>query len=394
MTLHATQRFADALGRTTPRTRSQLYWVARVCLVSDIRQLDTFDAVFDVIFEGDALPTGREARKRESAPPAREDSDMHLRLGGRSEAVSSGGGVPWTSAPSAAGDEDDDVTDEHIVLPDLLPASLAALADRSFDSLLDSELAEIGRWLESATIQWPTRRVRRMHAWHSGRELDRRETLRRAHKTGGDPFELVWRTRHVRPRKVVMLADVSGSMQTFVRPYMHVMRALATHTQAEVFAFATSITRITPALRRNDPADAIEAASQLVEDRFAGTRIATSLRELQRHPTWSTALRGAVVLIASDGWDTDPADMLSERMSRLARLANRIVWVNPRSAAHDFEPLVAGMAAALPHCDVMLSGHTLRAMHDVLVALAHPRGQLKVRSRFVVPNDRSVGSDR
>lgn len=320
VTLHATQRFADALGRTTPTTRTQLYWVARVCLLSDIRQLDSFDAVFDVVFEGDALPTGRDARKRHDAPPAQEDSDMNLRLGGESDAASSVGGVPWTSAPSASGDEDEDESDEHIVLPELLPASLAAVADRSFDELLESELAEIGRWLEGATIRWPTRRVRRMHAWHSGRELDRRETLRRAHKTGGDPFELVWRTRHVRPRKVVMLADVSGSMQTFVRPYMHVMRALATHTHAEVFAFATSITRITPALRRSDPAEAIDAASELVADRFAGTRIATSLRELQTHPTWSTALRGAVVLIASDGWDTDPPDVLSDRMLSLIHI--------------------------------------------------------------------------
>lgn len=166
-----------------------------------------------------------------------------------------------------------------------------------------------------------------------------------------------------------MLADVSGSMQSFVRPYMHVMRALTTHAEAEVFAFSTSLTRITPALRRHDPSEAISAASELVDDRYSGTRIATSVQQLVSHPTWSTSVRGAVVLIASDGWDTDPPEELAQRMARLCRMTNRIVWVNPRAAAEEFEPLVGGMAAALPYCTTMLSGHSLRALREVLVAL-------------------------
>jgi uncharacterized protein with von Willebrand factor type A (vWA) domain len=166
-----------------------------------------------------------------------------------------------------------------------------------------------------------------------------------------------------------MLADVSGSMQTFVRPYMHVLRALTTHVDAEAFAFSTTITRITPALRRSDPVDAVAAASELVDDRFSGTKIATSLQTLMSHSSWSTLLRGSVVLIASDGWDTDSAEEMDRRMQRLSRMAHRVIWVNPRAAADGFEPLVGGMAAALPHCDVMLSGHSLRAMRDVLLAI-------------------------
>jgi uncharacterized protein with von Willebrand factor type A (vWA) domain len=182
-------------------------------------------------------------------------------------------------------------------------------------------------------------------------------------------MELHWTKHRRRTRRIVMLADVSGSMQTFVRPYLHVLRALTTHTDAEAFAFATTITRITPALRRSDPVAAVEAASELVEDRFSGTRIASSLQTLVSHSSWSTLVRGSIVLIASDGWDTDPADEMAVRMARLARMAHRIVWVNPRSAADGFEPLVGGMAAALPHCTTMLSGHSLSAMRAVLSAL-------------------------
>jgi len=166
-----------------------------------------------------------------------------------------------------------------------------------------------------------------------------------------------------------MLADVSGSMQTFVRPYLHVLRALATRVDAEAFVFSTTITRITPALRRADPLQAIDAVTDLVDDRFSGTKIASSLQTVLSHKTWSATLRGSVVLIASDGWDTDPPEQMAIRMSRLARMAHRVVWINPRVAADEFEPLVGGMAAALPHCDELLSGHSLRAMREVLLAI-------------------------
>lgn len=166
-----------------------------------------------------------------------------------------------------------------------------------------------------------------------------------------------------------MLADVSGSMQPFARAYLHLMRALGRSVDAETFAFSTRLTRLTPSLRHRDVRTAIERASEEVDDRFTGTRIATSLGTLLRHPSWSTLVRGSVVIIASDGWDTDPPEELDARMRRLARMAHRIIWVNPRSAGAGYEPLAAGMAAALPHCDAFLSGHSLAAVEDLLTAI-------------------------
>lgn len=369
ISIHSAERLAQALEAMTPTALSELYWLCRVSLVHDVGDLDTFDKAFDVIFEGGALPIGRDARKSNRQQPPAYANDQQVKLAGRNQAAEGAGGVQWSTAPSAAPDSSIPDDEDDIVLPELLPSELAELADTPFDQLSDVELAEIGSWLEQVIISWPTRPVRRTRKDRRGATLDRRGTLSAARRTAGEPIELVWRSKLLKPRKVVMLADVSGSMQTFVRPYMHVMRALTRHAQAETFAFSTDLTRITSALRQEDVQQGIEKASELVDDRFSGTKIATSLATLVRNPTWSTSVRGAVVLIASDGWDTDPPEQLARHMTRLARLSHRIVWVNPRASADDFEPLVGGMAAALPHCDTMLSGHNLRALREVILAL-------------------------
>lgn len=367
--LQATERFAAALDTIAPRTRTELYWLSRVSLVSDLGDFDTFDRVFDVVFEGGALPTGRDARKAQPQPPPSPD-DAHQRLHQRPDAPEAPGGVPWMSSPSISDGDNDPAGESDLELPELLPADLAEIAEEPFDRLNNQDLERIGAWIENAIVSWPTRTVRRTQVSRRGRTVDARQTLRRAQRTGGDPIDLAFKRRRQRPRRVVMLADVSGSMQSFVRPYLHVMRALATLADAEIYAFATELTRITTALRSTEPSAAIERASELVDDRFSGTRIANSIFSLTSHPTWSTSVRGAVVLVASDGWDTDPPEVLDQRMARLARMAHRVVWVNPRAAAPDYEPLVAGMAAALPHCSVMLSGHNLHALRAVLNALA------------------------
>lgn len=180
------------------------------------------------------------------------------------------------------------------------------------------------------------------------------------------------------PRKVVVLLDVSGSMEPYARAYLHLTRPLAMRHQAEVFAFATRLTRITAAVRMRSPADAIDHISGSVGDRFAGTRMTTSLRTLLHHRSWSTFVRGAIVVICSDGWDADDPALLDRSMRRLHLLAHRFVWVNPRAGADRFEPRTAGMAAALPHCDRFLAGNTARSMHAVIDAVigTSGRGQL------------------
>ena len=168
-----------------------------------------------------------------------------------------------------------------------------------------------------------------------------------------------------RPRRVVMLCDVSESMRAQAPAYLHLMRAFATVCEAEVFAFATALTRLTPALRQNSARAAIEQASAAVGDRFGGTRIASNLTALldSHH---GNALRGAIAIVASDGWDSEPAERMTVAMRRLRRRAYKILWLNPRAGAPGFRPDVAAMAAAAPFCDELLPAATFADLTDVV----------------------------
>ncbi|MEL6983047.1 MAG: VWA domain-containing protein [Actinomycetota bacterium] len=182
------------------------------------------------------------------------------------------------------------------------------------------------------------------------------------------------RRRSTEPRPLVMVADVSGSMESFTRIYLHLLRAFAQRPEIasfEAFVFATGLHRVTPALRQRDAGAVIDRLTAETADRFGGTRIATNLGRLLTGTRWSNAVRGATVVMVSDGWDADAAEQLGRRMARLGRMAHRVVWVNPRAGDQAWRPEVAGMAAALPHVDQLCSGHSLRAMATVIDAIGH-----------------------
>ena len=165
-----------------------------------------------------------------------------------------------------------------------------------------------------------------------------------------------------------MLADVSQSMQSYSTAYLHLMRAFARSGRAETFAFSTSLTRLTPALRHKSAQLAIEQATEQVVDRYGGTHLAGSLRALLAS-RYGSVLRGGILVIASDGWDSDEPAALATAMARARRRAHRVIWLNPRAAAPGFAPLVGSMAAALPFCDKFLPANTIRAMPEALEAI-------------------------
>jgi hypothetical protein len=361
------EAFAKALRRSGVGSRSELYWVTRISLVRRQADLALFDQVFAAVFDDVVLRLDPNARRRR--PPATassEDSWAQLPSGADHD-ESEGGGLPWATLPTPV------ASAEHpgetaIVVPERLPSRLEALADTPFEQLNPADLALLGTWLEAALTRWPTRRSRRMMTHPAGRTVALRPTLARARATGWEPIELV-RTRPVRKRRrLVMLCDVSQSMQAYSTAYLHLMRAAVIATDAEVFAFATTLTRLTPVLSHRSVEEAIEQASRAVTDRFGGTRIASNVQALLRSRHGSTT-RGAIVIIASDGWDGDEPAELAAGMARLRRRAHRVIWMNPRAAAPQYAPLVGAMAAALPYCDELVSAHTLRAMADVLNAI-------------------------
>ncbi|MFE9689643.1 VWA domain-containing protein [Micromonospora sp. NPDC005806] len=349
--------FVRALAASPPVSLSTLYWTARVSLIRQHAHLAAFDRVFAAVFtDAPPLPPTRSA-----APSGRRD-DVHVPVPADTDNATSGGGLPWATLPPAVAETED--SEAVTRLPERRPAALAGLADRPFDELDGGQVALLGEALREAVAAWPTRRTRRHAASPTGRRVALRPTIARARRTAWEPVEVVRERPVRRPRRVVLLCDVSESMRAQATAYLHLMRAFAVVADAEVFAFATTLTRLTVALRHTSAAAAVAQASAAVTDRFGGTRIATNLRALlaSHH---GDAVRGAVVVIGSDGWDSDPPGELADTMARLRRRAYRIVWLNPRAGAPGFVPRVAGMAAALPYCDRLLPAGTFRDLMDV-----------------------------
>jgi uncharacterized protein with von Willebrand factor type A (vWA) domain len=183
---------------------------------------------------------------------------------------------------------------------------------------------------------------------------------------------LIGRTQARRPRRLVVLCDISGSMEPYARAMIQLLYCAAGGARAEVFTFATRLTRLTRALAGSRPAAALALAGQTAPDWLGGTRIGASLRDFNDGYGRRGMARGAVVVIISDGWDTGDPAVVRREMERLSLIAYRIVWVNPRTKNSGYQPLAGGMAAAWPHCDAVLSGHSLHALDELAAALADP----------------------
>jgi uncharacterized protein with von Willebrand factor type A (vWA) domain len=239
------------------------------------------------------------------------------------------------------------------------------LRTKSFAELTDDELADLAELMKRLRLNVPSRRVRRREPARKG-DPDLRRTLRGSFRTGGEPFERAWRTRRRRQRRLVLLLDVSGSMADYSRALVLFARAaLRADRRWEAFCFGTRLTRVTRALSAGEPNEALRRAAEEVVDWNGGTRIGEALRALTR----TNAVRGAVVVICSDGLDVGDPELLRAEMARLSRLAHRIVWLNPLKQDPAYEPLARGMRDALPHVDVFLSGHNLAALEAIGRAL-------------------------
>lgn len=341
--------------------RSRLYWTARITLVRDKEDLPVFDAVFAAVFDA----AGHAEGHSHAQPAAGSSADTYVPVDGRADGDDSGGGLPWATLPAAA--EADDGAADGVRLPFRSPSALEGSADVPFGGLDAVELARLTAAVAAA--RWPTRRSRRREVAARGSRIALRPTLARARRSGWEPLILARERPVVRRRTVVLMCDVSQSMQQYAPAYLLLMRALARTTECEVFAFATSLTRLTPTMKRLSADAAVAEASEKVTDRFGGTRIATNINACLRS-VHGSAVRGGVVLIASDGWDNDEPRDLGLAMARLRRRAHRVVWLNPRAAAPGFAPLTGPMRAALPYCDSLLPAHDTATLAGVVRAIA------------------------
>jgi uncharacterized protein len=355
--------FAQALATVEPVSRRRLYWTARGVFVSDRMQVRAFDAVFASVFG--AAPTPEDATEPDDAPIDSPPDDEARRT---TDGAPRGAATPTDSGT----DRSSEPTTEEIPVP-VLASDEEVLRTKRFDTLSPDELARLYRLMTRLRVATPTRRTRRADRNRHGARIDMRRTLRRSLRTGGDPIRLARRRRRIVHRRLVVLCDISGSMEPYARAYLQFLTCAAgAGPNAEAFVFATRLTRLTRALTSRNPERAIERAATAAPDWSSGTRIGDALKSFNdRHGRRGMA-RGAVVVILSDGWERGDPALVAREMERLRRVAHRIVWVNPRLSARGFEARAAGLVAALPRCDALVSGHSLEAMDEVVEAISTP----------------------
>jgi uncharacterized protein len=367
------ERFASAVTIARPDNLGALYRCALATLVSGKDDIDVLRAVFNRVFGGlDGRADGRGAEQPPALPLRPPVSPENLLAMAARAAKSHVGEVQPAGTPDAGEEGAGEAEPEREIEHRYLGSTVERLAGQDFADMSESELALLVGLMRSITLAVPMRRSRREHRRPGGPRIDLRSTLRQARRTGGHAFRLISRAPSRRPRRLVVLCDISGSMEPYARAMIQLLYCAAGGAEAEVFTFATRLTRLTPALRRTLPSLALQRAGEAAPDWLGGTKIGDSVKVFNDVYGRRGMARGAIVVIISDGWDTGDPEVLRREMERLSLVAFRIVWVNPRTKSASYQPLAGGMAAAWPHCDAVVSAHTLGALDQLADALADP----------------------
>ncbi|HKV87611.1 MAG TPA: VWA domain-containing protein [Candidatus Dormibacteraeota bacterium] len=268
--------------------------------------------------------------------------------------------------------------------PTTFPASSSGysseelLRHKDFEQMTWQESEQVRRLLEQAPWRVAERKTRRLRPASAGR-IDLRRSARHAIRSSGELMKLFRRRPRVRRRPLVLICDVSGSMERYSRLLMIFAHAIARREDLEAFVFSTRLTRITRLLRHRDLDRALESVSKGVHDFSGGTRIGDALGDFNRHWARRVLGHGAVVIIVSDGWDRGDPGRLSHELVHLRRSAHRLIWLNPLLGTEGYQPLTRGMAAALPHVDDFRAAHNVNALDDLGRLLASLDGRSRSR---------------
>ncbi|MHB8658125.1 MAG: vWA domain-containing protein [Solirubrobacteraceae bacterium] len=339
-----------ALAVVDPAVREDARLALRTVLCSGREDLERFEAAFVGVF-------GAGPRLSDEAP------------------VSELGTIEREALPHAAVPADDPMGRPPSGKPEqrAVPAawsSVELLLEKDFSRYTEAEIVLARRLIARLARRGPVRRSRRLRpVRRRGRRPDLRRMVRASLRTGGEPVLAPWLGPSQRPRPVVLVCDVSGSMAPYARMLLQYMHAcVAARARVEAFAFGTKLTRVTRELEGRDHDRALERAVLAVSDLSGGTRIGEALAELNRRHGRRVG-RGAVVVILSDGWDRGDPELVASEMARLRRTAHHLVWLNPLAAHPRFEPLSRGMQAAMPHTDTLLAGNSLASLEQLAETL-------------------------
>jgi uncharacterized protein with von Willebrand factor type A (vWA) domain len=351
--------FARAVAALGLTDRDSLYWAGRATMIGRKEDFSAYDEAFADWYRG--LTTQGDLRVELNLPtPGAKRQVAWGEQPDNLEVTVGGVAAQWRSA----GDdepEDDEETSIRIVA-----SGVEVLREKSFPDLTEEERARVSAMIRRLAVTVPVERTRRTKPAPKGTTFDIRRTLRRSLRTQGEPFERARRARKSRTRPLVLILDISGSMAPYARALMQFgYAAMAAGRQVEVFVFGTRLTRVTRTLRTKDPDRALHEIGKQVADWEGGTRIGESLKTLLDGWSQRAALRGAVVVLCSDGLERGDPELLKAQMARLRRLAHRVVWVNPLKGSPRYEPLARGMAAAMPSIDEFLSGHNLESLEHL-----------------------------
>jgi uncharacterized protein with von Willebrand factor type A (vWA) domain len=328
--------YLDALDVVGLDDDRAVYWAGRATLCAGRDDFRAYDQVFDAWFGG-------EHRAAVAAPPP-----------------------AGTTSPAQLSEDDSEGGDDHEEWALRAAASeTEILRHRDIASLNAAERARLARMFGRLHPVPPSRTSYRRTVARRG-SVDTRATLRRTLARMGEPVDIAWRHRSTRPRRTVLLVDVSGSMSSYADAVLRLAHRISAHGPTEVFSVGTRVTRLTAAMRLRESERALVAAGETVPDWSGGTRLGEGLKAFLDRWGQRGLARGAVVVVFSDGWERGDAALLGEQMARLHRLAHRVVWVNPHKAGAGYEPVQQGMAAALPFVDDFVPGHSLAAFAKVL----------------------------
>jgi uncharacterized protein with von Willebrand factor type A (vWA) domain len=337
--------YAQALATVGLSVREHVYWAGRATLLRRPEDVDVHDRAFRAFWE--------QARGHDEEAPDTVAAVLAL------------------DTPGAPSDDADAGEDGGAPVVTVRWSPAEVLRHRDFAVYTTAEFDEARRLMDDlrvATARRPSRR-RRPSPVARGRP-DLRRTVRRALRTGGEPIARAHQARSEQARRLVLLLDVSGSMEPYARAFVRFLHAaVVSRRRVDAFALGTRVTRVTRELSSRDPDAAVAAAARRVVDWSGGTRLGACLREFNDEWGVRGAARGAVVVVLSDGWDRGDPDALGEQMARLARVAHRVVWVNPLKASPGYAPLARGMAAALPFVDDFVEGHSLAALEELIAVI-------------------------
>jgi hypothetical protein len=339
--------FAQALGAVGVRAEQPVYWAGRATLVTRPEDVPVYDRAFAAFWSGDG------------SPPSEVSEVVPLTLVTDDDPEAGPGPAERATEPPGA-----TLTVRY--------SPTEVLRHKDFADCSPAELAEARRMMSDIRLRAALRRSRRLEPARGARgRPDLRRTVRGALRAGGEPIRRAYLEPGRRPRGVVLLCDVSGSMEPYARVLLRFLHAaVAGGTRVEAFAVGTRLTRLTRELSGRDPDAALREAATAVVDWSGGTRLGAGLRAFNDRWGIRGIARGAVVVILSDGWDRGDPDVLGAEMARLHRVAHRVVWVNPLKASPGYAPLARGMAAALPYVDDFVEGHSVASLENLVEVVA------------------------